>query len=167
MSTHSELRGSSNEVIATQSHSTSTDSYMMMETKSRGQRHPPRPPPITFSHNRHRNILDEEEPIFHLEQMTIPKDDLELSLPVTKPLNFTKSPSCNKEEFTGNCDSISPLSQEDQRKYKKGNKHKGDYCFVDLGLGEDKVGSQAQADKKRSSSFSNHRSWKTLTFNKK
>ena len=61
-------------------------------------------------------------------------------------------------------DSISPLSVSDQRKYKKGNKHKGDYCFVDLGLESGSSGEQ----KKRSSSFSHsNRSWKTLTFNKK
>ena len=61
-------------------------------------------------------------------------------------------------------DSISPLplSADDKRKYKKGNKHKGDYCFVDLGL-------EPAPDKRRSSSFScsQHKPWKTLTFNKK
>ena len=67
-------------------------------------------------------------------------------------------------------DSISPLplSADDKRKYKKGNKHKGDYCFVDLGL-EPAPAPAPGPDKRRSSSFScsQHKPWKTLTFNKK
>ena len=67
-------------------------------------------------------------------------------------------------------DSISPLplSADDKRKYKKGNKHKGDYCFVDLGL-EPAPATAPGPDKRRSSSFScsQHKPWKTLTFNKK
>ena len=44
------------------------------------------------------------------------------------------------------------------RRYRKANKHRGDYCLLDL--------------KKRSSSFSsgtsrNDRAWKSITFNKK
>ena len=71
----------------------------------------------------------EEEPIFHLEQ-TFHQDQ--------------------EEERSGRV-GVS-------RRYRKANKHRGDYCLLDM--------------KKRSSSFSsgttsNSRAWKSITFNKK
>lgn len=71
----------------------------------------------------------EEEQIFHLEQ-TFHQDQ--------------------EEERSGRA-GVS-------RRYRKANKHRGDYCLLDM--------------KKRSSSFSsgttsNSRAWKSITFNKK
>ena len=127
-----------------------SDSYMVMDTTAHRRRH-------TFNKlkylpepsYRRRFSDDDGEEIFHFDEPS-----------TTKPIQISQK-SSGKNVKT---DSISPLSQEDQKKYRKGNKHKGDYCFVDLGFGE---GASGATEKKRSSSFSNNRSWKTLTFNKK
>ena len=83
----------------------------------------------------------EEEPIFHLEQMSISVED--------RP--------------GGGRDGLAELSGLERRRYKKGNKQRGDYdyCLLDLGTGQ-----------KRSRSFSSgigpsQRPWKTITYNKK
>jgi len=92
-----------------------------------------------------RHLQDtEEEPIFHLEQMSF-------------------SP---EEENRPGRDGLAGLTGLERRRYKKGNKHRGgdyDYCLLDLGTGI----------QKRSSSFSggmggpSQRPWKTVTYNKK
>ena len=81
-------------------------------------------------------LNSEEEQIFDLEQMSVPEEE-----------------------------SLAPLSGREWRRYRKANKHRGDYCLLDLGNGE-------SHQKKRSSSFSSGmgdqvRSWKSITFNKK
>ena len=131
--------------------------------------------------------LEGEGPIFQLEQVSVTREpaardqeqDQDTSLPhhhwqrwrprqVRPEQNSESHNAMNTFTVQGAeeppHDSISPLplSADDKRKYKKGNKHKGDYCFVDLGL-------EPAPDKRRSSSFScsQHKPWKTLTFNKK
>jgi len=131
-----------------------SQSYVMMEARLPRLTQPP------ASTLRREAEADTEEPIFHLEQMGAVKGDTEPPLELPSPCDQWSLHQLHRGRQQ--TDSISPLSLSDQRKYKKGNKHKGDYCFVDLGLESGSSGEQ----KKRSSSFSHsNRSWKT--FNKK
>ena len=96
-----------------------------------------------------RHADTEEEEIFHLEQMnlSVSSEDPEGGL----------GPGLARDGLTG-------LTGLERRRYKKGNKHRGDYCLLDLG-----------ARHRRSSSFSSGlgagqsrvRQWKTITYNKK
>ena len=97
---------------------------------------------------RHREEAEEEQQIFQLEQMNI-------------------SSSSSSAEAGAGRDGLAGLSGLERRRYRKANKHRGDYCLLDLGEGA--------ASKRRSSSFSSgmgvssgrQRQWKTITYNKK
>ena len=87
-----------------------------------------------------RSQETEEEQIFQLDQLSL-----------------------SPEPEAGGCrDGLAGLSGLERRRYKKGNKHKGDYCLLDLGTGH----------QRRTSSFSSgmgasQKPWKTITYNKK
>ena len=63
---------------------------------------------------RHREEAEEEQQIFHLEQMNI-------------------SSSSSSAEVGAGRDGLAGLSGLERRRYRKGNKHRGDYCLLDLG----------------------------------
>merc|ERR1719410_2794780 len=129
---------SSSQPIPTQSFS--ADSYIMMEAGARL----PRRTQVPASNWRTEPETETEEPIFHLEQMGTVKGDCDDPPELPSPQHQWSLHQMYKGRHQ--TDSISPLSVSDQRKYKKGNKHKGDYCFVDLGLESGSSGEQ----KKRS-----------------
>ena len=98
-----------------------------------------------------------EETIFHLEQSNSSKEDKN-SLNYNsfysqkypfKPLSrFRRSEEKKVEEFE-------PIDAAERRRFKKGNKHKGDYVFIDLGKNKDYV------------SMGKSATWKSLAFYKK
>eukprot|EP00092_Neocalanus_flemingeri_P003399 GFUD01003641.1.p1 GENE.GFUD01003641.1~~GFUD01003641.1.p1 ORF type:complete len:247 (-),score=67.47 GFUD01003641.1:105-845(-) len=96
-----------------------------------------------------------EETIFHLEQSNTFKegknylpDECVVS---DKCINKTKSMFRRSEHKSE--EDFDPLSSCERRQYKKGNKHKGDYVFIDLGKNKDYVNMG--------------KTWKSLTFYKK
>ena len=119
------------------------DSYMVMDhqkdTKNKGERE------------------SYDETIFHLEQSNSSKEDKNYlnhnssyaqKYPF-KPLSmFRRSAEKKVGEFE-------PLDATERRRFKKGNKHKGDYVFIDLGKNKDYV------------SMGKSATWKFLSFYKK
>ena len=86
---------------------------------------------------------EEEQQIFHLEQMSI-----------------------SAEEETGaGRDGLAGLTGLERRRYKKANKHRGDYCLLDLGTSS--AGIQRRSSSFSSGTGSRQRQWKTITYNKK
>ena len=137
--------------------SSSADSYMVMENKFQQKaaivtKLPPR---------RISRRESDDEPIFHLEGL----QGMNISEEETKvQQNNKKSP-----QSPGDLDK--DKNSLEQKRYKqRGNKHKDDYCFVDLGFEDSKipVSKPTSEVKKRSGSFSfsNNRKWKSITFNK-
>ena len=98
-----------------------------------------------------------DETIFHLEQSNSSKEDNKFfnhnyfhsqRYPF-KPLSmFQRSEEKKVKEFE-------PLDTSERRRFKKGNKHKGDYVFIDLGKNKDYV------------SMGKSATWKSLSFYKK
>lgn len=148
--------------------SSSADSYMVMENKfqqkaSKGNSKVTRPYPRRISRRK-----SDDEPIFHLEGL----QGINISEEESKV-----QPNTSQRSPISSCDLDKDKSTLERRKYKqKGNKHKDDYCFVDLGFEDTKLpGSRPRSSSKSSTevkkrsgsfSFSNNRKWKSITFNK-
>jgi len=98
-----------------------------------------------------------DETIFHLEQSNSSKEDKNnlsgTSFPSQKYPFKTMSMFRRTEDKRA--DDFDPLGCADGRHYKKGNKHKGDYVFIDLGKNKDYV------------SMGKPGTWKSLSFYKK
>jgi len=97
-----------------------------------------------------------EDTIFHLEQSNHSKEDKTVQgnyflseTYLSKTMNmFRRNEDKSEDDFD-------PLSPCERRQYKKGNKHKGDYVFLDLGKNKDYV------------SMGKSGTWKSLSFYKK
>ena len=98
-----------------------------------------------------------DETIFHLEQSNSSKEEKNYlnhnsfysqKYPFNPLSMFRRSEEKKVEEFE-------PQDAPERRRFKKGNKHKGDYVFIDLGKNKDYV------------SMGKSATWKSLSFYKK
>ena len=98
-----------------------------------------------------------DDTIFHLEQSQSSKEDKNnmLGNSFSTPKYPFKTMSMFRRGEDKGVDDFDPLCPTERRHYKKGNKHKGDYVFIDLGKNKDYL------------SMGKSGVWKSLSFYKK